>query len=218
MSHWSTLCILEVSIVSPPVTVLSRQPGWVTPPSQNTPGNKHSTPLGTKSKSLPQPTRSKWCGLFSQFSLTSWCSPLTHSPASPPASGPLHFLYSLFACSSLNISQAHSLSPPGSLLKCHLLTHLEQLPYSHHPATPLQPLILLYFSFWQRQYQEAWCANSFAHCPPLPLEHKLPEVSGFVLLAAENQSNVLVMTYHFLSQRASVLLLSMDKSLNLSLP
>ena len=49
-----------------------------------------------------------------------------------------------------------------------------------------------------------------------PLDHKLPEVSSFVLLPAENQSNVLVMTHHFLSQRASVLLLSMDKSLNFS--
>ena len=152
-------------MVSPQLIGLSRQPGWVTPPSQNTPGLL--TPTGIKSKSLPQPTRSMWCGLFSQCNLTSWCSPLTHSLASHPASGPLHFLYSLFKCSSLNIPQAHSLSPPGSLLKCHLLTHLEQLPHSHQLATPLQPLILLYFSSWQRQCQEAGCVNSFTHCPPL---------------------------------------------------
>lgn len=181
MSHWSTLYILQISMVSPPVTVLSRQPGWVTPPSQNSPGLLTST--GIKSKSLPQPTRSMWCGLFSQFNLTSCCSPLTHSPASHPA-----FLYSLFKRASLNIPQAHSLNPPGFPLKCHLLTHLEQLPHSHHPATPLQPLILLYFPLGRdnAKRHDVLTHSLTAHLHAL--ERKLPEVSSFASLLLQRTS------------------------------
>lgn len=133
----------------PPVTSLQG-----TPPFQNFPGlpitlrNKcqvfiSADKINEKRPFIPSPPH-----LLLLFPLLTLLHCQHAMPA--PASGPLHCFTHCLECSSPNSLQAYSLIPSSSLLKCHLLTHLNSfllLP-TQHPSPAL-------FSSWHRQCQHS---------------------------------------------------------------